>query len=243
MYPVYFTPEDASVVLVSHPDSQRNGEELDAVQFNLSAGQSAIHIWNYEQRDNLDKDLLSLDQGQQGGALFDDTALGNQAVKFNIILNVKQFRDAKYIFAPHTRIGDIVITYKAIAGWEPTAEITGYRLIDGYVSTLSTQTSSNANEGNVGASVLIDFKNIQPIKPGSQALFRTEGIEDSPLNEQVDIINTDNTPTSSDTDNTYTPVMIEKWMLDVSLNENPPVRYSPELINQVNTDTLTDGTC
>lgn len=171
----YYTSSDAQIILLNHPDETQNNVPLDVAHFELTGGRSPIHIWNYTYR-KPGSDYLQ--EGVAGGARFDDTALGNQLVELQLIVNRERLKSFHYAFRSMTRIGDIELRYQAVSerlGEEPRASTVGYRLINGHVGQTagSMELSSPLHQ-----SIRLYFQDIEPLnynKPTVEAqLFELE---------------------------------------------------------------------
>lgn len=194
---VYFTAADINIIPRSHPDPQWKDKPIDAVGFVLSHGRNPIHIWNYTRRGNENEEIAALSEGQQGGALFDDTALSNSSTTIQIVLNELKFRTTKYILPPHSYIGDIDIIFEAAYGWETEIQKTGYRLIAGYVQNSGKEiTVENATY----PTITIQFKDLKPLSRKdeiSQAREGRQSAEEPQLNDIPEQPPTEAAPTAA----------------------------------------------
>lgn len=155
----YFSPADAFVRFETHPDPRWRGVVLDAAYVRLTAGDTPLHIYNYARSGTpLRGDGAS---GKQGGAPFDDTALGNRIVRLELILNMNRFRDIRYSLLPMTVVGDFLFAYRGEA-WSGEG-IHGYYLKNGQVG----QAGYDVNvRGATFPAVSVLFDDIVPVVNG-----------------------------------------------------------------------------
>lgn len=164
----YYSSTDVEVILQTHPDPEVRAKPVDAAHFILTAGSNPIHIWNYAQRDDSTQ-AQALQIGVQGGAPFDDTAIGNTIVQLQLVMNLDRLNHMRGTFAPLTNIGDVIIRYKGVASWGEIQE-TGYILLDGHVSQIGSEvTVRNATY----PSVTLVFKDISSINARNVSLFES----------------------------------------------------------------------
>ena len=163
----YYTNADATIRLLSHPDEEWRGRTVDVAYFQITAGTSPVHIWNYARSKGTpamsnpaqEQQLDDLQSGNAGGAPFDDTAESNQQVSLQLLLNEERFEDTYYQFRSMSEIGDIQVKYSGRKGFEDVSE-TGYVLVDGRVSTVSRESSTR---NGTHPSVEITFRDIRPL--------------------------------------------------------------------------------
>lgn len=163
--PTYFTGADARLLLLTHPDEKWRGHEIDCAYFQLTAGTTPVHLWNYARRDGptmseaTATELADLQSGQSGGAPFDDTAVGNLTVSLQLVLNEQRFEDTYYKMRSMSEIGNVLIEYSKLASFEDTSEA-GYTLLDGRVQQVGREVRV---DNTVNPSVQIQFRNVRPL--------------------------------------------------------------------------------
>lgn len=163
----YFTGTDATITLLTHPDDEWRGESVDCAFFQLTAGTSPIHIWNYARSEGTpamsnaaqDAQIEELQSGTAGGAPFDDTAVSNMQASLQLLINEERFESTYYQFRSMSEIGNVKVEYDTQVDFESRSS-TGYVMLDGRVSTVSRESSGrNATY----PSVEITFRDVRPI--------------------------------------------------------------------------------
>jgi hypothetical protein len=163
----YFTRQDAEIRLLTHPDDRWRGKTVDAPYFRITAaGRAPIHIWNYARRDgramsneSQNARLEAMQEGESGGAPFDDTALSDARYELQIMLNEQRFQSTYYQFRTMSEIGNVVIRYNKQADWGDEAEA-GYTLIGGRVGSVGREVNI---QGSSHPSVEITFEDMYPL--------------------------------------------------------------------------------
>jgi hypothetical protein len=148
---VYYTGSDARLVFLNHPEHDLTGRPLDAAHYVLTAGSSPVHIWNYARQ-------------QDGGAKFDDTAIGNHLADLQLVMNQERFEKTEDRFRDHSGVGDMLLLYETTANWG-ASKTAGYRLLDGHVGSVGEEiTLKNATYPTVS----LKFKEAVPYGSASQ---------------------------------------------------------------------------
>lgn len=167
---VYFTGSDAELVFLNHPEREP-GQPLDAAHYQLTAGSSPVHIWNYARE-------------EEGGAPFDDTATGNHLAELQLVMNQRRFEETEAQFRAHPNVGDMLLLYETHGDWG-TPKTAGYKLLDGHVgSTGEEVTLRNATYPTIS----LKFKEAVPhggesqqqTDPGSGDVLELRGEDEPP---------------------------------------------------------------
>lgn len=163
----YFTRSDATIRLLTHPDERWRGETVDAPYFRITAaGRAPIHIWNYARRDagtmsneSQNARLEALQEGSVGGSPFDDTALSDARYELQIMLNEQRFEETYYQFRTMSEVGNVLVKYEKVAGWEDQARA-GYTLVGGRVGSVGREVNV---QGSAHPSVELTFEDMYPL--------------------------------------------------------------------------------
>jgi hypothetical protein len=139
--PQYPTPKHVEVILPEHPDADWRNRALDIAHFELYGGDTPIHVYNYARRGQTS--VGQNIEGEQGGAVFDDTVLGNRIAEIDLFVNMTSWETVRTVFRPQTRVGDILVLYRLVPprmdASAPQPEEWGYLLTDGRVQQAGTQ--------------------------------------------------------------------------------------------------------
>lgn len=148
---VHFTGQDARLVFLNHPETDQVGEPVDAAHFVITGGSSPVHIWNYARR-------------KEGGAPFDDTAIGNHLAELQLVMNQERFESTEEQFRDNPKVGDMLLLYRSRADWG-SRKTAGYKMLEGRVGSVGEEiTLRNATYPTIS----IKFKEILDWRGESQ---------------------------------------------------------------------------
>lgn len=148
---VHFTGSDARLVFLNHPEQELVGQPLDAAHYVITGGSSPVHIWNYARQ-------------KEGGAPFDDTAIGNHLAELQLVMNQDRFESTAEQFRDNPVVGDMLLMYQKHGNWGQIKR-SGYKLLGGRVGSVGEEiTLKNATYPTIS----LKFKEILARRGESQ---------------------------------------------------------------------------